>query len=181
MRDPSRAKRSDRRLQAFLDTKQGNLVSQKVAEPDTLPGYLGPCQDILDPPGQLSDSSELESDGCEEGVDLMKCDEVNFEERDGVPGVTFVSKDDDTRWTPVTRRRRKIDRHCEDNLDVKGAREVYYTERRNLPMLYVRRGCTSLNVENIPIKPSPIAARTRTRLKGIKSPVPPLVGVRPSA
>lgn len=115
-------------------------------------------------PGSGDESDDLESVGSGE-IDLVNCDVVRFDVKEGVPGVTFTENAgiDDEQWTPVVRRRhkKKNSNVSEEGLNVSGAREVRYEAADNVPELYVRRGCTNRNVERIPIK-TPIATRTRS-------------------
>ena len=106
-------------------------------------------------------------------LDLLSCESISYEMRQNIPGVTYM-KDGCESWTPVVsrnRRRKKLKQQpissddSDSELDVRGAREVSYRERDGVPYLYVCRGCTSRNVKWTPIAPSPIAFRTRGRIK----------------
>ena len=106
-------------------------------------------------------------------LDLLSCESISYEMRQNIPGVTYM-KDGCEGWTPVVsrnRRRKKLKQQpissddSDSELDVRGAREVSYQERDGVPYLYVCRGCTSRNVKWTPIAPSPIAFRTRGRIK----------------
>ena len=112
-----------------------------------------------------------------QGLDLSKCQDVRYESRDYIPGVSYKSVDGEEGWTPVIRRKRKtvrLRRSSESEsstsgseVDVSCSRKVEYEKRNEIPGLNIyRRG----PVEWTPIQAAtctnpvePIAARTRSK------------------
>ena len=100
-----------------------------------------------------SESDEYCSD---EDVRLVDCEEVKFEFRDEMAGVSFT-KDGEEGWTPVKRRRRRRSRDSDSNDEIrlpKGA-SISYMQVGGTPMLTfaTRRARGSY----------PIASRTRKK------------------
>ena len=112
-----------------------------------------------------------------QGLDLSKCQDVRYESRNYIPGVSYKSVDGEEGWTPVIRRKRKtvrLRRSSEhessmsgSEVDVSCSRKVEYEKRNEIPGLNIyRRG----PVEWTPIQAAactnpvePIAARTRSK------------------
>ena len=101
-----------------------------------------------------------------------------YDVRDRQPGVKFKHYSGHEGWTPVKkdvtapRRSRKGDGcrsnplACQDKeLSLTHAREVAYMNIDGTPGITFRRGCTRHSYEWLPITPSPIAIRTRTKMK----------------
>ena len=99
-----------------------------------------------------------EHESTEGTVNLPACNSVTFQVKDNLPGVSYVDEDKE-QWTLVKRRRRK--KRCDheavsdsgSEIDVAVARQVCYAydERRGIPGLYVRHGCTLHSVSLTPI------------------------------
>ena len=103
-------------------------------------------------------------------VDLTTCESVSYEMRERIPGVKYM-KDGIEGWTPVRKRsrRRKNSDHDSDTssdtsgseLDVSCSRVVKYSVSEGVPGISIFRR----NVTWKPIMPSPVASRTRSRIK----------------
>ena len=108
--------------------------------------------------------------------DLLHCDSVRYEMQNDVPGVKYSElRGDEEEWTPVIRRRKKkrilkkedsgssSEESCDEFRMIKFAKEVRYRVQDGVPGLRIRRGNT--NHSWTPISPSPVANRTRSRIK----------------
>ena len=131
---------------------------------------------LASPSPSKSTTTEL-SPRSQDGLDLSKCQDVRYESRDYIPGVSYKSVDGEEGWTPVIRRKRKtvkLRRSSESEsstsgseVDVSCSRKVEYEKRNETPGLNIyRRG----PVEWTPIQAAtctnpvePIAARTRSK------------------
>ena len=112
-------------------------------------------------------------------IDLSKCYSKHFEEGDdGVPGICYTSSTGISCWTPVSKgpisHSSVFIPYKTANTSLKDlmtrARDVhvsYKHVRLNMhhPGLKVRTGCTSSNVNWVPIVASPVSHRTRSRIK----------------
>ena len=113
---------------------------------------------------------------------MSKCTGVEFEQQGETPGVKFTTASGDEGWTPVVPRRWKkcaastgsaecSESECsasgsDDELQsLKSARSVKYEERGGVPGLLVQKGCTMSSRKWSAIAPSPVATRTRTKVK----------------
>ena len=125
---------------------------------------------------QQQEQPEHSKDHHAPELDLTSCNTIKYEMRDDVPGVS--AEDGSGGWTPVVCRKRRavtrpqktqtpsstIPESSDEELDVQ-ARQVEYKERDGTPGLRMRLGCTNRNFIWAPIVPSPVSARTRSRLK----------------
>ena len=83
----------------------------------------------------------------------------------------------DEKWTPVIRRRKKkrtlkkedlessSEESCDELRTIRLARKVRYEVQDGVPGLRIRRGNTNHSWRWTPISPSPVANRTRSRIK----------------
>lgn len=112
-----------------------------------------------------------------DGIDLAKCEKVEYEWREGKPGVKF-SRDEIEGWTPVVRKRSTKRRgllyaqnqHDENNESsdeelriTQVSRRVKYQVIDGVPGLRIQKGNTMSGVTWNPIAPTPIALRTRAK------------------
>ena len=90
--------------------------------------------------------------------------------------MTYIKeKGTEPAWTPVVKRegcRRRsrdkvatcqVDESSDEELNIKGVRQVTYLERDGMPGLSLRYGSTLSPVKWTAISPSPVATRTRVR------------------
>ena len=118
---------------------------------------------LLASPSQ-SKSATAELSPRSQGLGLSKCQDVRYESRDYIPGVSYKSVDGEEGWTPVIRRKRKtvrLRRSSESESSTSGSevnvsclRKVEYEKRNEIPGLNIyRRG---------PVEWTPIQAVTCT-------------------
>ena len=195
---PSSRRRSARRLQEFLEKKQGVNVmkcesrcSDQASNGVDAAGHAseGGDQDLCDHRGDSSHNTQDLPDvpttpqpsdlnrAISTDLSLDTCESVVYDARDGQPGVKFKSCSGHEGWTPIKKdvaasRTRKGDGcrsnplTCQDKeLPLTYAREVAYMKIDGTPGITFRRGCTRHSYEWLPIAPSPIASRTRTKMK----------------
>ena len=85
-------------------------------------------------------------------VDLATCKSVRFESNDGIPGLRYTLSSGVEKWTPVSKKKSRVQRinvldtGKELARDVKAAKRVKYIERDRVPGLVIQRGCTMSNV-----------------------------------
>ena len=112
------------------------------------------------------------------GIDLTSCHAVRFEMQEDTPGLHFTSATGEVGWTPVVKCRRKkvaskstcttkVNSVSSDDEDFQSSlhsdRSMTYKECDGVAGLSVRHGWRMKSVAWIPVLPSPIASRTRTR------------------
>ena len=105
-------------------------------------------------------------------VDLVQCDSVIYQEREGIPGVQYITDNNEEGWTPVRKLRRGRTRNRDDSPDsVSGDKPESDTEDFVLPVttkavrFLAVNGTPGLHVTTRNTKSwTPIAARTRTKL-----------------
>ena len=99
-------------------------------------------------------------------VDLAQCDSVTYEEREGIPGVQYITDNHEEGWTPVRQLRRGRTRNRDDS--VSGDEPDSNTEDFVLPVttrFLTVNGTPGLHFTTRNTKSwTPIAARTRTKL-----------------
>ncbi len=107
----------------------------------------------------LASHSGAVEDSCQSG--LVACKSVQFENCDGTPGLRCTSASGEENWTVTAK-------NLSDNdfaTAIEATRGVTYRQRHGVPGLEMRRGCSRSSVSWIPVVPSPVACRTRTRTK----------------
>ena len=94
---------------------------------------------------------------------LETCTSVQFESREGTPGLRYTSASGEESWTAVAGKNL-----CDKDFAtaLKDSRGVMYRQREGAPGLELRRGNTRKSVSWIPVVSSPVASRTRTKTKG---------------
>ena len=110
----------------------------------------------------FSDSEEADDfESGDEVVQLLECDSVAYEKRDGIVGVQF-RKEGEGGWTPVTRRRRRYRSGSSsgDEVVIPGGASVDIVPSGGVPGLRITSGSRRTRCSWMPI-----AARTRNRLK----------------
>ena len=80
-----------------VEIQKAELEPKKIAENTATPSNAHPLDEHV--------STSAESDEQGESVDLLKCEEVNYETRNRAPGVRFRMPDGEEGWTPVVRKR----------------------------------------------------------------------------
>ena len=80
-----------------VEIQKAELEPKKIAENTATPSNAHPLDEHV--------STSAESDKQGESVDLLKCEEVNYETRNRAPGVKFRMPDGEGGWTPVVRKR----------------------------------------------------------------------------
>ena len=160
---------------------QVDAAPREDGEPTTAPLGSEQADDDSEDDHSLAASGgdvEKSSLDASPGIDLTSCHAVRFEMQEDTPGLHFTSATGEVGWTPVVKRRRKkvaskstcttkVNSVSSDDEDFQSslhsARSVTYKECDGVAGLSVRRGCTMKRVAWIPVLPSPIASRTRTR------------------
>ena len=174
---PSTQRRNARRRESFLNHKKMEENNPGSRIGDSQPSLLSNAHPTVSPPTDVSPKTIIAGDRNSE-LDLSTCTVVECEQQGEIPGVKFTTASGDEGWTPVVSRRRKKcvsatslrSAECSESSDdelqsLKSARSVRYEERGGAPGLLVRRGCTMSSRKWRAIVPSPIATRTRTRVK----------------
>ena len=169
---PSQIRRSRKRLEDFLQRKaQGSsgkpLDSAKEA---TVTDQDGDPHDHRDEPVTSLDSlGHSDEPVTSLDVDLAQCDSVTYEEREGIPGVQYITDNHEEGWTPVRQLRRGWTRNRDDS--VSGDEPDSDTEDFVLPVttkavrFLTVNGTPGLHVTTRNTKSwTPIATRTRTKL-----------------
>ena len=113
----------------------------------------------------MEDDSAPSEDVSADGIDLIACSDVRYENHRGVPGLCY-QLDGETNWTrvkPKRKRRRKrqdstiqlqqSQESSDEELDVAEARGVQYKVKGGIPGLEIRRGCTLSSVSWTPVTP----------------------------
>lgn len=162
--------------------KQSTAESQSPA-PDTCKSP-SPASNQSTADSQSPASSD-ESGAMSNGVDLTTCSNVDFEIRDGCPGVSYHDPENVAGWTPVVGRRRRRRElpdfvlrrfppdhpmrkaHSQDQSDLSSSEDeelripaganVHFNIYEGTPGLQIRSRCTS--------SWTPIASRTRSKSK----------------
>ena len=180
-KSPSQIRRSQRRLQEFLIRKKQLAASsdveteaqvgittkaeRKAEQPPSVPARTPIKDHLLD---SLENQPDCEAVEDVQEVDLATCKSVR---NDGIPGLHYTLSSGAEKWTPVRKKQKfrdqrvVLDTEKEVAREVKAARRVKYKEHDRVPGLEIQRGCTMSSVSWIPVVPSPIAYRTRTRTK----------------
>ena len=110
------------------------------------------------------------TDSCQ-SPDLFKCQDILYESRNSIPGVSYTTPDGKDEWTPVKRRRkmrrRSIERESSSasgsEVDVSCARVV--EKHKGTPGLKVSRRGPDTWIPIKAAKPEPVAFRTRSKYK----------------
>ena len=156
-----------------------DAAPREDGEPTTAPLGSEQADDSEDDHSLAASGGDVEKSRLDAspGIDLTSCHAVRFEMQEDTPGLHFTSATGEDGWTPVVKRRRnkvvskstcttKVNSVSSDDKDLQSslhsARSVTYKECDGVAGLSVRRGCT-MSVAWIPVLPSPIASRTRTR------------------
>ena len=107
----------------------------------------------------IKDHSLASHSGTTEDIQLaglVSCRSVQFVNCDGTPGLHCTSVDSRCSKEPQWK--------CFATA-IEAARDVSHRQRDGVPGLELRRGCTRSSVSGVPVVPSPVACRTRTRTK----------------
>ena len=178
---PSTQRRNARRRESFLSSKKTGGNNPGCRSGDSQPSLLSNARPTVSTPADVRPRAITVGDRNSE-FELSKCTGVEFEQQGETPGVKFTTASVDEGWTPVVPRRRKkcaastgsaecSESECsasgsDDELQsLKSARSVKYEERGGVPGLLVQKGCTMSSRKWSAIAPSPVATRTRTKVK----------------
>ena len=153
---PSQIRRSRKRLEDFLQRKARGSSGKPLdsAKEATVTDQDGDPHDHSDEPVTSLD------------VDLAQYDSVTYEEREGIPGVQYITDNHEEGWTPVRQLRRGWTRNRDDS--VSGDEPDSDTEDFVLPVttkavrFLTVNGTPGLHVTTRNTKS--LAARTRTKL-----------------
>ena len=116
---------------------------------------------------EVSSLADENSDSVQEPVDLKSCVVVEYEKHGDVHGVKFRN-DTEEGWIPVVKRRRRRSKppfsdSSDDELWIPEHASVkYHLDGDGTPGLHLR---TKRMQDWTPIMPSPVASRTRTRIR----------------
>ena len=149
--------------------------SSPTESPTTPPSEL-PARPPPSETEPLTRSPSASTNTSPQVPNLSKCQDVRYESRNYMPGVSYKSVDGKDEWTPVIRRKRKtvkLFRNCSESessgsdseVDVSCSRKVEYEKRDGIPGLNIyRRGPAIWTPIQAATKPAePIAARTRSK------------------
>ena len=129
------------------------------------------------PASSNSKADSVDEESFSPELDLAAFRDVVFEEQESNPGVRYMSESGETTWTPVVNRRNRrrarladpgsdsSDQRNELQSTIKSARDVTYQCREGVPGLKIRKGCTSSSISWVPIAATPVASRTRSRVR----------------
>ena len=129
------------------------------------------------PASSNSKADSVNEESFSPELDLAAFRDVVFEEQESNPGVRYMSESGETTWTPVVNRRNRrrarladpgsdsSDQRNELQSTIKSARDVTYQCREGVPGLKIRKGCTSSSISWVPIAATPVASRTRSRVR----------------
>ena len=185
---PRKCRRSSRRrrklskaIQCELDSVAPSLsdltVSTKskcqVKDNASVMGVAKPLPSTLAKPTAsepMEDDSALSEDVSTDGIDLIACSDVRYENHRGVPGLCY-QLDGETTWTRVKPKRKRRQKRqdstiqlqqsqesSDEELDVAEARGVQYKVKGGIPGLEIRRGHTLSSVSWTPVVSKPAAA-----------------------
>ena len=127
-----------------------------------------PCPSTLAKPTAskpMEDDSAPSEDVSGDGIDLIACSDVRYENHQDVPGLCY-QLDGETNWTRVKPKRKRRQKRqdstvqlqqsqesSDEELDVAEARGVQYKVKGGIPGLEIRRGCTLSSVSWTPVTP----------------------------
>ena len=156
-----------------MNNEAGRIIEDPVpAEVANTPINAPPVLVVSDGSGTgpVDDGSQV--------IDLVNCEGVEFEMREGKPGVKFRQGGEEE-WTPVVRKRNRkkrkalvnhSDESCESSDEdlkiTRHSRSVKYRAVNGEPGLRIQRGSTMSSVRWTPIivpTCTPIASRTRAK------------------
>ena len=135
-----------------VEIQKAELEPKKIAENTATPSNAHPLDEHV--------STSAESDEQGESVDLLKCEEVNYETRNRAPGVRFRMPDGEEGWTPIVRKRsrsRRQDRMLRQDEDSGSdsdsdlrraitAKKITYSIKDSVPGLRIQRANTMSSV-----------------------------------
>jgi hypothetical protein len=95
---------------------------------------------------------------------LLDCEDVKYESRDYIPGVSYKTLEGNEQWTPVVRRKRAKQRVCEADTDSDSSGSEVDVSCSRLVEFHKKDGVPGLNIyRRGPTVWTPIALRTRSR------------------
>ena len=120
---PSQIRRSRKRQEDFLQRKARGSSGKPLdrAKEATVADQNGDSHDHGDEPKTSLDSHGHSDEPVTSlDVDLSQCDSVTYEEREGIPGVQYITNNHEEGWTPVRQLHRGWTRNRDDSVSGDG-------------------------------------------------------------